>query len=388
MDKMIVEAISSLKESHHIDFRFFDVGVCIYSDSETFLELFSKMYNRFQNSVAVPSPHLEVALFVNNDNPWGSPVLVLEDGVFPLDGSWYIEGYAYEQILYYILSMVRSHFLIHSGAVSFSGKGTILVGDSGYGKTTLVLELVRRGFKFLSDEIAAIERIDRKLDPFPRSLRIRPDTLGKVGFNPPTGKAFLWLDKLLVDIEEIKPNCLGQAVSISNIVFLKDSEGDVLFSSRNETQEVILALNRLEQGLLRTIKGIDAIDRINIVRTRRYPMLHIWTEHRTQVVDRIQQICDRNGILILDIIKRTENKPKFINDPQLSGIPNGDATMLLLRHFQGSHKSALLKGIFDGSTTRMYMELATTISQARCYTLSIGPLNETADLIEHILETG
>ena len=52
------------------------------------------------------------------------------------------------------MTRVRSHLLIHAGVVSRDGQGIILVADARHGKTTLVLELVRRGFQFLSDEMA------------------------------------------------------------------------------------------------------------------------------------------------------------------------------------------------------------------------------------------
>ena len=55
----------------------------------------------------------------------------------------------------------------YAGVVSYQGKGLLLVADAEHGKTTLTLELVKRGFAFLSDEVAALGRIDHRVHPFP-----------------------------------------------------------------------------------------------------------------------------------------------------------------------------------------------------------------------------
>ncbi|MEN8221310.1 MAG: hypothetical protein ABFS56_34175 [Pseudomonadota bacterium] len=74
------------------------------------------------------------------------------------------------------LAQIRSHLLFHAAALSYRGKGIILAADSGCGKTTLTLALVRQGFKFLSDDVAALNLNNGELAPYPRSLLIRIGT--------------------------------------------------------------------------------------------------------------------------------------------------------------------------------------------------------------------
>ena len=122
-----------------------------------------------------------------------------------------------------VLTQVQSHVLFHAGAVATRGQGILLVGDSGHGKTTLVLALLRRGFRFLSDDVGAIERATGRLTPFPRSLLLRPGTLQRTGFtllqDPP------WLGaKQFVDIEDVLPDSLGEPAPLRWIFFLHNPE--------------------------------------------------------------------------------------------------------------------------------------------------------------------
>jgi hypothetical protein len=68
-------------------------------------------------------------------------------------------------------------YAIHAGAVVYKGAALMIAGRSGQGKTTLVLGLVRRGLGLLSDEFAIADSAQQLIQPYRRSLHIRPGTL-------------------------------------------------------------------------------------------------------------------------------------------------------------------------------------------------------------------
>lgn len=70
----------------------------------------------------------------------------------------------------------RGMYAIHAGAVVYRGGALIVAGTSGQGKTTLVLGLLRRGLGLLSDELAIVEPGTQRIQPYRRSLHIRPGT--------------------------------------------------------------------------------------------------------------------------------------------------------------------------------------------------------------------
>jgi hypothetical protein len=72
--------------------------------------------------------------------------------------------------------LAQGIYVVHAGAIVFRGGALALAGRSGQGKTTLTLGLLRCGLGLLSDEFAVIEPDERLLQPYHRSLHVRPGT--------------------------------------------------------------------------------------------------------------------------------------------------------------------------------------------------------------------
>ena len=182
------------------------------------------MFSRFRsepNSQAGKSA-IEFSFLTHSDNRWGRPVLTAGEQTWFVD---HIDQLPEEVFFQYVLNIlaarVRSHFLIHAGVVSYQGKGLILAAESRFGKTTLVLELLRRGYQFLSDHLAPIGRSDCRVYPFPRRLGVRVGTLALTGQPETEWTGLEWQDRRLVDIEDLFPGSLGEAVPVEQIVFLQ-----------------------------------------------------------------------------------------------------------------------------------------------------------------------
>lgn len=59
---------------------------------------------------------------------------------------------------------------LHAGAVSKKGEAFVFMGGGNVGKTSLVLNLVRRGYKYLSDDWLILS--EGKAYPFPKKIRV------------------------------------------------------------------------------------------------------------------------------------------------------------------------------------------------------------------------
>ena len=64
--------------------------------------------------------------------------------------------------------------LVHAAAATLHGLAVVLPAPMESGKTTLVTGLVRGGFGYLSDEVAAFDPDSREVRPFPKALSIDP----------------------------------------------------------------------------------------------------------------------------------------------------------------------------------------------------------------------
>lgn len=362
---------------------FFDLEAIIHSDSDRYLNLFHQMYRRFRldEHSSPPRSTVKINLLTQPNNPWGKPVLIIDDEVRFLNTSRLLEGYVYETVFHTIISRVTSHYLIHAGVVAYNDQGIILSADSGHGKTTLVLELVRRGFKFLSDEMAALSRTDHLIYPFPRSLRIRAGTLERAGFSTPKEDAPKWLGKWILDIDEIKANSLGDKTSLNYIIILRDPAQPQHEPENILHRELGILVDRIDAAFLDAIRHIEGISDIKVGQNYGYPLLTLYATDRAPLLSKVEALCHEQQVLILEVIKRREEHPSFDFPVRLEKIPQSQGAMELVRRFQGGHKSALLRQVFQGSSTRLFVELATIIERANCYQLFVGNLPDMADRV-------
>jgi HprK-related kinase A len=77
-------------------------------------------------------------------------------------------------------SSVHQYLILHSAVVEKNGKGVMLAALSGSGKSTLAAELVNRGWRLFSDELALIDGPDLRLVPFPRPVSLKNDSIGLI----------------------------------------------------------------------------------------------------------------------------------------------------------------------------------------------------------------
>lgn len=63
--------------------------------------------------------------------------------------------------------------LFHAGVVQKNGKGVIICGPAGSGKTTLTLEMLQKGYKYVGEEICPLNCSKGlfEINPFPIALR-------------------------------------------------------------------------------------------------------------------------------------------------------------------------------------------------------------------------
>lgn len=73
----------------------------------------------------------------------------------------------YHRVVMLLIAARPELLWVHSGVVAKSGQAVLLSAASGQGKSTLVAQLVARGWTYLSDEIAPIDPYAATVLPFP-----------------------------------------------------------------------------------------------------------------------------------------------------------------------------------------------------------------------------
>lgn len=112
--------------------------------------------------------------------------------------------------------------IVHAGVVlAPDGSAVVLPAASGGGKTTLTAGLVRAGFAFLSDEMAAIDPESHEVIPVPRSLFVKSGTFEALEMSPPeiSSDARLFLDGIWpVAPGDLRAGSLGGPATVRTVV--------------------------------------------------------------------------------------------------------------------------------------------------------------------------
>lgn len=88
------------------------------------------------------------------------------------------------QIVGTLTTLLTRTLFIHAGAVDFAGRGVIVIGQSGAGKTSTVAALVRKGAAYLSDEVALLDPVSQTVAPFAIPMAVKPWTRSAAGSLP------------------------------------------------------------------------------------------------------------------------------------------------------------------------------------------------------------
>ena len=102
-----------------------------------------------------------------------------QDSLF-LDGERLHPRVGRDEALRSLISKIRltvaenavDHVFVHAGVVEWNGRAIVIPGKSYSGKTTLTLELVKRGATYYSDEYAIIDRAGL-VHPFLKDISLR-----------------------------------------------------------------------------------------------------------------------------------------------------------------------------------------------------------------------
>lgn len=121
-----------------------------------------------------------LASMAESDHAEHELVVTFADGFYATfeDGDLVATSPTVEHAVVSVLRLLNTHVLhdsvgtirLHAGAVARNGRALVLVGESGRGKSTLTASLVRRGWEYLSDEVAIVDTETRTVLPYAKAL--------------------------------------------------------------------------------------------------------------------------------------------------------------------------------------------------------------------------
>ncbi len=157
--------------SYTCSFLFFGRHIRLYADSSEIIERFAKVYVRF---IDLNPGESDISFCIVRSLAHSrAPGLIVEHFLYELpDTDRYIE-HAELIVFRHLLEQLDDYIVLHAGVVSHEGRAIVVYGQSGFGKTTLTLELLRRGYGFMSDEFCPIRLSDFLIEPFERLVGLK-----------------------------------------------------------------------------------------------------------------------------------------------------------------------------------------------------------------------
>jgi hypothetical protein len=127
---------------------------------------------------------------------------------------------ALDEITQMAIDSLPGQVMLHAGAVERDGQVVVVAGDSGRGKSTLTAALVQRGYRYLTDEVVAIDPTSLRARPFAKAIDLDATSRQLLGLGSPRRRGSAATEKAPVAVEQIGAVSTGGQVAL--VVLLID----------------------------------------------------------------------------------------------------------------------------------------------------------------------
>jgi hypothetical protein len=296
----------------------------------------------------------------------------------------------YQRFLATVLLQVERHAVFHGAAlVDRAGGGLLLAGPSGHGKSSLALELVRRGFGFLGDDYAPVDLAAGTVWPFPRTASVRRGGSAPL---PPAVRALAEREgaptlfgKALVDVgDAFGASALAAGpVPVRTVVVLAPAGADP--SAGGQVSWMLLGARADDATRLgaavRAIPGVVIEEETENGEQRRW---RLRVEHPQGPTEALGAVVEDDAVLYSE--RAWSGTPDFEAAPAAAPLKRREAAVLLTRELLNRRRgSRFLAGRPDG-LTGLVLEVAHALRETQCWRVQVGRFVETADLVEQLTE--
>ncbi len=356
-------------------YRFFNRCYSVSSDSGEFLAAFRAAYRHFSDTGEATSPE---TILIDPGAGGRRPGIRWNTRFYPA-GEPFSPREAAAAAASLIVSRAPAHHVFHGGVVSRGDSGIIICGHASCGKTTLILELLRRGCSFLSDELAPMRRDSGLLEPFPRALHVSPASLELFpGLAPATAHGEGHGD-ILLDIEDLPWKQRGSACRPSAVVFLHPPGG-----MQEPERYVEVAAGYAPAAFPAALLGLEGVEGVRKLCGHDLSLFRIRVERGAKLVPAVEKLCREHGVPLVYALRGRSAPPDWNAAPRLRALPASEGLLELARMQLAASRSAVLEKDFAGRTGELLAEMSRLAGGIRFYELSPGKLREMGEAVEQL----
>jgi hypothetical protein len=374
-----IDTLNDIKEkaTYKRSFSFFNYPVAIATDSREIIRVFEVMYSKFfKDDQQDNGINCYIIKGQNNNSS-----VIINNELYPIADPDSLVFYSELLIFRVLYNYIDDYFILHAGVISRDGKGFIIMAPSSFGKTTLVMELVSRGYKFLSDEYCSIRVSDYYIDPFPRTLGVKESSPFYNAFDREKFFYHTSEKKISVGCENIYPGCIGEPCKPYYLIVLKSS-----FNNRPLQDKKIFALSLLNDDRelidkICTNKSIKLLDKSLDDNFIFYRFSLASNCNATKV---IQDFCAGHEDNILAQSVLLDDRPDFNSSPTIKAMSKFDASLEVLKNLLNRSQEGKLYKRFKKQNSLMLYTVVGLINNLDCYEMEPGVLKETADIVDSL----
>ncbi len=298
----------------------------------------------------------------------------------------------YQQFLTEIQTQLASKALLHGASlVDADGRVLLLAAPAAHGKTSLTLELLTRGFRFLSDDYSPFDLATGVVHPYPRATAIDLGGLARIpapfreAASAPGAPRLL--GKAVVDVGRV----LGEDIiaaspaRLSRVVLLTATDP----REPAAPPHTLLTVAGVVGARARLERQIAAVEGVRITaRDVRGSLFacQIELDHQRLPSASLAPILDDPAVLFVE--RCAPRAPDFEGPPSAAPVARREAAVHLAQEMLNRRGGSRLVAGRRGGVTELFLELAAALAGASCWRVRPGSLGETADLVQRLGSAG
>jgi len=369
---------------HSCTLLFWGMYVKIHADKPEIIQTVSFVYSRF---VTFARTRIDVVCCIQRSPGTGRrPVMLLDGVLYELPDSERFIGHADLILFRHLLEQLTEFAVLHAAVVTRNNRALVIYGQSGFGKTTLALELVRRGYGFMSDEFCSIRLSDFMIEPFERRVGLKPSSPFFGRIDNAHLRYLASEDKYFFDCSDIFACGVARPCKPAAFIEITAAIDADVCPPGGVVIDICMCVGSSDT-VLSALESLPGVTLSQPLYKGSFTTYRVTAQDRQFFLNRFNRIWIDNSREIFSIYPYRGEIETYDRTPVLRTVPPFNALTSIFANIVNRAPTGRLLAAHGGKTAPLIMRLGDALKESVCYSLQPGQLAKTADLIDNLAKT-